>query len=223
MMNRIQVPIFELENTRVDIGGRSILKIGKFQFHRGTIYGIVGSVGAGKTTLLSLLAGRMVPTEGSVLYEKEPFEKSWLGKLKVPTDIYMLDNEGAAAQGSVTSFFKQSVAQRLEYIQSQYYSKPAYAQDWEMAVNKLSRGQVYRMNMIAAIESDPKVLIADDYGLHFDKSISRDFNRRINHSAKSRGTTAILSSTSMFDLKSVAAVVITLDNGHISQVRSLKK
>lgn len=222
-MNRIQVPIFELENARVVIDGKSILKIGKFQFHRGTVYGIVGPVGAGKTTLLDLLAGRIVPTGGTVLYEKEPFEKTWLGKIKVPTDIHFLENEGGVTQDSVASFFRQKLPQRFEYVQSQYYSKPAYAPDWDTAINKLSRGQVYRVNMIAAIESDPKVLIADDYGLHFDKSISRDFNRRINHSAKSRGTTVILSSTSMFDLKTVAAVVITLDNGHISQVRSLKK
>lgn len=222
-MSRIQVPIFELENTRVAIGGRSILKIGKFQFHRGTVYGIVGPVGAGKTTLLDLLAGRIIPTEGSILYEKEPFEKTWLGKIKVPAEIHFLNSEGGVTQDSVASFFRQRLPQRFEYVQSQYYSKPAYSEDWEMAVSKLSRGQVYRVNVIAAIESDPKVLIMDDYGLHFDKSISRDCNRRISHSAKSRGTTVILSSTSMFDLKSVAAVVITLDNGHISQVRSLKK
>ena len=105
-MSRIQVAIFELENTRVAIGGRSILKIGKFQFHRGTVYGIVGPVGAGKTTLLDLLAGRIIPTEGSILYEKEPFDKTWLGKIKVPAEIHFLNSEGGVTQDSVASFFR---------------------------------------------------------------------------------------------------------------------
>jgi len=41
-MNRIQVPIFELNNIKVVRDNVTNLKIKNFKFHRGAIYGIVG-------------------------------------------------------------------------------------------------------------------------------------------------------------------------------------
>ena len=75
-MNRIQIPIYELNNIKVVRDNVVNLKVKNFKFHRGAIYGIVGPIGAGKSTLLSILGGRLVPNEGSVEYESEEFKKS---------------------------------------------------------------------------------------------------------------------------------------------------
>ena len=57
-MNRIQIPIYELNNIKVVRDNVVNLKVKNFKFHRGAIYGIVGPIGAGKSTLLNALAGR---------------------------------------------------------------------------------------------------------------------------------------------------------------------
>lgn len=222
-MNRIQMPIFELGSIRITREGRTALKIGKFQFHRGTIYGIAGPIGSGKTTLLETLAGRLNPSEGTVLYESERYAKTWLGKTKVPPEILFLGNQINDFGGSVRDLIQKNLPDRLDYVQRQYYSRPPFSSDWEMSVQSLSKGQSYRMNIIVAIESDPKVLIIDDYGIRFDAQMKREFDRRLTYSARSRGTTVILSHVDMANLRNVASIIVSLDNGHISKVRSLKK
>lgn len=222
-MNRIQVPIFELKNLRVTRDGRTALKISQFQFHRGTPYGILGPVGSGKTTLLEILAGRIKPTEGKVLYEKKRFGRTWLGRIKVPPDIVFLEEESGGFTGTVQEYLEKRLPERVDYIRRQYFSRAPLSTEWEMAVPSLSRGHSYRMNMIVAIESDPKVLIIDDYGINFDTQMRRDFDRRLSYSSRKRGTTVVLSSTDMVNVKNVASVVVSLDNGHIAKVRSLKK
>lgn len=222
-MNRIQVPIFELENVRVLRENRVALKISKFQFHRGTVYGVVGPIGSGKTTFLDMLAGRLDVSEGSILYESERYAKTWLGRIKVPPEIAYFEDKSDEFTGSVGDFFQKKLPDRCEYIQRQYYSRAPLTDEWNMSIQSLSKGQNYRMNFIVVIESDPKVLIVDDYGSNFDSKMKREFNRRITYSARSRGTTIILSCADIGNVRNVVSVIVSLDNGHISKVRSLKK
>ncbi|MEE9167159.1 MAG: ATP-binding cassette domain-containing protein [Candidatus Neomarinimicrobiota bacterium] len=222
-MNRIQSPIFELENVRVIREGGTTLKISRFQFHRGTIYGIVGPVGSGKTTLLECLVGRLKPTEGKILYENEKYAKSWLGKLKIPPEILFFEQIRINSAEAVREYVQKKIPDRVDYVRRQYYSRVPLNDEWKMPMQGLSKGQSLRLNLIVAIESDPKVLIIDDYGSNFDSKMKREFNRGLAYSARSRGATIILATADMGDVRSVASVVVALDNGHISKVRSLKK
>ena len=221
-MNRIQIPIFELDNVRVAYNGRTVLKIGKFQFHRGTIYGIVGPVGSGKTTLLKVLTGRIVPTDGEILYENEPFEKNWLGRIKPLPEVVFLESDVSTHKGTVSEFISSRLPKNYEEVRRRYYSNSRHSSEWDLSMDALSSGLRYRANLIAAIESDPKVLIIDDYAKNFDLKLKREFNRRIRQNAKSRGTTVIISTTDMSPIRDLATVIIFLDNGHISKVRSQK-
>ena len=72
------------------------------------------------------------------------------------------------------------------------------------------------------MEADPKVLLMDDYGINFDPVIKRDLDRRLKNSVRSRGTTVVLSNSELARVKDLVSVVLFLDNGHISKVRSLK-
>ena len=86
-MNRIQIPIFELKNILISYGGKTSLKIGNFKFHRGTVYGVTGPLGSGKSTFLNILKGKLDFDEGELLYESNPFKKTWRGKIKLPKEI----------------------------------------------------------------------------------------------------------------------------------------
>ena len=70
----------------------SALSIRRLQIHRGTIYGILGPIGSGKTTLLKILAGYDRQTEGKLLYDHSEFQRSWLGKIKIPDEISFSGN-----------------------------------------------------------------------------------------------------------------------------------
>ncbi len=62
-------PLLSVRDVTTRFGGRIACDGVNFDLWPGEVLGIVGESGSGKTTLLNCLAGRLVPDEGSVLYE----------------------------------------------------------------------------------------------------------------------------------------------------------
>jgi len=222
-MNRIQIPIYELNNIKVVRDNVVNLKVKNFKFHRGAIYGIVGPIGAGKSTLLSILGGRLAPNEGSVEYESEEFTKSWRGKIKIPNDILDLNDEPIKFKGTVAEYVKNILPNKFDDIYQNFYSSAKITTPWDGLVSNLSSGQIEKLKLITSMEADPKVLLMDDYGINFDPQIKKELDRRLKKSVRSRGTTVVLSNSELSKVKDLVSVVIFLDNGHISKVRSLKR
>ena len=70
------------------------------------------------------------------------------------------------------------------------------------------------------IESDPRVLIIDDYALHYDNKMENKFRKKLVNINKDHGTTIIIGSPNEQVLRSFCSVLIYLDNGHISKIRT---
>ena len=70
-MSQISSLIYEINNLKKISNGREIVNIRQLKFHRGTIYGIIGSIGSGKSTLLKIMAGFMKQTSGTIKYEND--------------------------------------------------------------------------------------------------------------------------------------------------------
>ncbi|MEE2876645.1 MAG: ABC transporter ATP-binding protein [Candidatus Neomarinimicrobiota bacterium] len=222
-MNRIQVPIFELKDINVKYGDRTVLKISSFKFHRGTVYGVVGPIACGKSTFINLLAGRIDTAEGDVLYESNTFHRNWRGKIKLPDEIQYCGTEISASGETVKTFLESRFGDRIKQIKKQYYSNGQRSSEWDKSISMLSRGQMEKLSLLAVIESDPKVLLIDNYGSHLDYDTMRDLNKKLSHVARSRGVTVILASSRSKDLRGAVSVQVSLDNGHLSQVRSFKR
>ena len=80
--------IFKVNDLEKNFGSYEALKIKKLEIHPGTIYGIIGTVGSGKSTLLNILAGTEKQSSGTVLYEDQPYERDWLGRIKLHDEIF---------------------------------------------------------------------------------------------------------------------------------------
>ncbi len=85
--------IYRIENLKKTYGDRTILQVGRLQFHPGTIYGLIGPIGSGKTTLLKIMSAQEKPTSGIIEYDSEPFQTNWFGKLKKYSDIYYANSD----------------------------------------------------------------------------------------------------------------------------------
>ena len=85
--------IYRIENLKKVYSDRTVLQVGRLQFHPGTIYGLVGPIGSGKTTLLKILAALEKPSSGIVEYDSESFKTNLFGKLKKYSDIYFANAE----------------------------------------------------------------------------------------------------------------------------------
>lgn len=67
--------ILETRELEKDFGGLKAVQGVNFSLQRGEIRSIIGPNGAGKTTFFNLLAGKLKPTSGSILYQGKDITK----------------------------------------------------------------------------------------------------------------------------------------------------
>ena len=224
-MNKRTTLIYELKNLKKVYQQQPVISIGRLQIHRGTIYGVLGPVGSGKTTLLRHLAGLEAQTEGILKYDNNEFERTWLGKIKVPQEIYYVGEHLVRAKQIVKQVIKSIYPDKSNRIVKRYFRGSVSKQILTLPLNFLSPGQRAWFDLVLALESDPRVLIQDNFATLFDNDMEFIARKELKRMNKDLGTTVILSSINDHALKKFCSVLVYLDNGHITKVRSgqLKK
>ena len=87
-------------------------------------------------------------------------------------------------------------------------------------LSSLSNGEKSAVSLALGIELDPRVMVIDDYAMHYDNKMENKFRKKLKNMNKDHGTTLILSSANEQALRSFCSVLIYLDNGHISKIRT---
>jgi len=219
-MNKRATLIYELKNLKKVYQQRRVISIGRLQIHRGTIYGILGPVGSGKTTLLRHLAGLESQTEGILKYDNNEFDSTWLGKIKVPQEIYYVGEHLVSEKQTVEQLIKSTYQDKSNGIVKRYFRGSISKQILPLRINSLSPGQRAWFDLVLALESDPRVLIHDNFATLFDNEMEFIARKELKKMNKDLGTTVILSSINDNALKKFCSVLVYLENGHITKVRS---
>jgi len=134
-----------------------------FEVSEGEIYGLLGANGAGKTTTMRMILGLIMPDEGDIRYLGNPYSEkqlSMLGylpeergmypKIKVSEQILYL----AQLRGMSRKDADANLKRWLEKFQvPEYYNKK---------VEELSKGNQQKIQFIAAVIHNPKILILDE-------------------------------------------------------------
>lgn len=213
--------IFEVQDLEKSYGSYLAIKVAKLDIHPGTIYGIVGTVGSGKSTLLNLLAGFDKQSSGNILYDGSSFEQNWRGKIVQNDEIYYSVNpELSLSTQMVSSYVSSRFDKKKNVIENRYFNTGSFRNLWDRRLDEISQGERHWLGMVLACETDPRVLLVDDYGVYFNTKMEKDFRNQLIKMNRSLGTTLILSSPLDIYLKNFASVLIYMDNGHISKIRS---
>jgi ABC-type multidrug transport system ATPase subunit len=197
-----------------------VLQIGKLQFHPGIIYGLIGPIGSGKTTLLKIMSALEKPSSGIIEYDSVPFQTNWFGKLKKYSDIYFANSNLLKNNLSISQIAKKYYSKNIDDIRTKYFSTDKKEKLWTIPLNSLSPGEKSWINCILAVEGDPRVLLIDDYGTLMNYEMEFEFRKRIQKMNRDLGTTIILASPTDQIIKKFVSVIIYLDNGHVSKIRS---
>ncbi len=191
-----------------------------FTISKGELVGFIGPNGAGKTTTLKCLSGLLYPTTGNVnVLGFTPFERkhSFLKQISLvmgqknqlwwdlpAEDTFLLNKEIYEIPDGV---FHKTITELIELLE--------VADIMKTQVRKLSLGQRMKMELIAALIHQPKVLFLDEPTIGLDvimqeklRDFIREYNRR--HSA-----TILLTSHYMEDVKELCKRVIVIDHGNI--------
>lgn len=212
--------IYEIRDLKKEYGPRTVVRVRQLQFHSGAVYGIIGSIGSGKTTLLKMLSGIEKPTSGSLLFEGNEFDTGWFGKIKKNENIYLASVDGLPLKSTIQQVMNDTYPEKAVKIKNRYFSKHPKKEMWTVTIDSLSPGERAWVAKILAVQSDPCVLLIDDYGTLMDNQMERDFRKRLMKMNKVFGTTLILAAPDDHQIKKFASVLIYLDNGHISKIRT---
>ena len=212
--------VFELKGLKKTYKENTVLSIGRLQFHRGTIYGIVGPIGSGKTTLLNIMAGLDRQSSGTIKYNNNEFKTNWFGKIKQNPEIKLTQLESLPKVNKVSEVVKAIGNESVGQIYPKYLQKGSATSLLDRNVSDLSTGELYLLNMASAVESDPRVLMIDNYDIFSVKNMEGKFRNKLRQMNKELGTTIVLTASNDQNLKTIASVLIYLDNGHVSKVRT---
>ncbi|HTL59811.1 MAG TPA: ATP-binding cassette domain-containing protein [Candidatus Limnocylindrales bacterium] len=191
-----------------------------FSIAPGELVGFLGPNGAGKTTTLKMLAGLLYPTSGSAhVLGYVPWERD---------DGYR--RQFALLLGQKNQLWWDLPARESFELNAQIYGIPMPVMERRVAsmsellsvrdklnvsVRELSLGERMKMELIASLLHEPRVLFLDEPTIGLDvvsQKTVREFLREHNTTKK---TTILLTSHYMADIQELCERVIIIDKGSI--------
>lgn len=184
----------------------------------GEIYGLLGPNGAGKTTLISMLTSLLKPTSGTFTINSLNFKehknqlKQLIGIVPQEYALYptLTAYENLEYFGSMYGIkggdLKKSIMQHLEIMGLSKFANKKTA--------TFSGGMKRRVNLIAGILHQPKVLFLDEPTVGVDvqsKNVIIDHLKYLNE----QGTTIVYTSHHLNEAEVFCTRVAIIDNGEI--------
>jgi ABC-2 type transport system ATP-binding protein len=192
----------------------------RFDINEGELVGFLGPNGAGKTTTLKMLAGLLYPTSGSArVLGYVPWERAdgyrrqfalLLGqKNQLWWDLPARESLelNARIYGIPRETYERTVAEMTDLL--------AVRDKLNVMVRELSLGERMKMELIAALLHQPKVLFLDEPTIGLDVVSQQTVREFLRHHNATRKTTILLTSHYMADIKELCQRVIIIDHGAI--------
>lgn len=192
----------------------------RFAIEEGELVGFLGPNGAGKTTTLKMLAGLLYPTSGTarvlgyVPWERRDGYRRQFALLLGQKNQLWWDlpareslELNSKIYGIPPEQFQRSVAEMSEMLDCK--------DKLSVMVRELSLGERMKMELIASLLHQPKILFLDEPTIGLDvvsQKTVRSFLRE--HNAR-RKTTILLTSHYMADIQELCRRVIIIDHGSI--------
>lgn len=191
-----------------------------FQIEAGELVGFLGPNGAGKTTTLKMLSGLLYPTSGSarvlgyVPWQREDGYRRQFALLLGQKNQLWWDlpaSESLDLNARIYGISREVMSQRVTEMSRLL----DVADKLDVSVRELSLGERAKMELIAALLHQPRVLFLDEPTIGLDvvsQKTVREFLRE--HNAR-HGTTILLTSHYMADIQELCQRVIIIDEGTI--------
>lgn len=191
-----------------------------FTIEEGELVGFIGPNGAGKTTTLKCLSGLLYPTSGGVsVLGYTPFERKKAFLKQISLVMGQKTNLWWDLPAMDTFLLYKEIYEVAQKQFSQTLDELVHLLDVKKLlttqVRKLSLGERMRMELIAALIYQPKILFLDEPTIGLDVVMQkklRDFVKTYN---QTHTATILLTSHYMEDVKQLAKRVIIIDHGHI--------
>ena len=186
------------------------LKNVSFKVNRGEVIGIIGRNGSGKSTLLKAISGILKPNNGNIEVNGNIVPMLELGS---GFDVDLSGEENIFLNGAILGYSE-------EFLKEKYQEIVDFSELGDFIyspIRNYSSGMIMRLAFSIATVVNPEILIVDEILSVGDEAFQeKSFNRM--KQLMSGGTTVLIVSHSLEQIRNVCDKVIWLDKGEVKML-----
>ena len=207
--------MISINNLQKTYNDKVVLDIPQLTINTGESVGLVGNNGAGKSTLLSLILDIIEPTNGVVLTKGQEVHtnENW----KYYTGSYL--NEGFLIPYltpyefiSFVATLHQKTNEECETFLTENEAFIAITKKDKTLIRDLSAGNRNKVGILAALFSNPEILILDEPFSFLDPTSQSWLKNKLN-TLRQSGTTMLISSHDLGHITEISNRILILENG----------
>lgn len=173
----------------------------------GEVCGIIGRNGAGKSTLLKMISGVLTQSSGSISINGKIAPMLELG---AGFDMDLTARENVYLNGAILGYSKKFLNERFDKI-IEFAELEEFV---DQPVRTFSSGMIMRLAFSIATQVDPEILIVDEILAVGDSHFRQKSEARMRE-MMSGGTTVLMVSHAMNQIRSMCNHVVWLDHGRV--------
>lgn len=184
----------------------------------GEFVGLIGPNGAGKTTLIKMLTGIIAPTAGTIdvlgYYPndlKNAFKKQYAVVMGQKSQLFF-----ELTVNDTLRLFKEiyEISEEVFQENKNYFVQLFGVEDlMDVQVRTLSLGERMKMELIVALLHNPAILFLDEPTIGLDAIASRQIRSFLREINEKKGTTIILTSHYIEDIKTLCRRTVVVNHG----------
>jgi ABC-2 type transport system ATP-binding protein len=207
--------MISISNLQKTYNDKLVLDIPQLTINTGESVGLVGNNGAGKSTLLSLILDIIEPTNGVVLSKEQEVHtnENW----KHYTGSYL--NEGFLIPYltpyefiSFVATLHQKTNEECETFLTENEAFIAITKKDKTLIRDLSAGNRNKVGILAALFSNPEILILDEPFSFLDPTSQSWLKNKLN-ALRQSGITMLISSHDLGHITEISNRILILENG----------
>lgn len=176
----------------------------------GETFGIIGGNGAGKSTTLKMLAGILVPDEGSVVVAGRVSALLELGAGFHPE---LSGRENVFLNGAILGMSRKTLVSRFDDI----VGFAGLEDSIDEPVKTYSSGMFARLGFAVAVNVDPDILLLDEVLAVGDEVFQRRCGDKVAE-LRSSGKTVVVVSHGLEELRKMCSKIAWIDHGTVKSV-----
>ena len=199
--------------------GVKVLNINSLEIPKGQSFGLVGNNGAGKTTFFSLLLDLIQPSSGHIINNSiqvntseawKPFtaafidESFLIGYLTAEEYFYFIGDLRGQNKADVDALLQK----HEEFFNGEILNSKKYLRD-------LSKGNMKKVGIIAALIGNPEVVILDEPFANLDPTTVNRLKKIIKELADDPNRTVLVSSHDLVHTVEVCNRIVALHLGEV--------
>lgn len=207
------------QNLSKAYNGTTVLNIQHLDIPKGQSFGLVGNNGAGKTTFFSLLLDLIQPTTGHISNGNIQVDKSeaWkpftaafidesflIGYLTAEEYFYFIGDLRGENKADIDAL----LLKHEEFFNGEILKSRKYLRD-------LSKGNMKKVGIIAALIGNPEVVILDEPFANLDPTTVNRLKKIIRELADNPNVTVLVSSHDLVHTVEVCTRIVALNKGEV--------